>query len=127
MQRKINCFILLVLVVFVLVGCGGGAEVTFCESVDDNLKPINSGSVFTTGQLAVRIESPESFGTNKLEVSLYKVNGESEQLFDRGEREVNPDWNIFALTVYFADPGEYKVVFSKPGGEKIASSSVEIQ
>lgn len=107
-------------------GSGNAGQVVFCERVDENLHPINEGSTFTTGQITVRLERGSRFGTNAIKMTIYKVDGDMEWIYDSSEREINPDWTILSVDAIMAETGNYKVQFAKLDGEILGSGEVVI-
>lgn len=85
-------------------------KVTFCESVDSNLNPINTSTRFTTGQIYARLQSSTPFNTSRIKVTLIYVDGISEYILDSSVQDSNPAWTIFAFPVTTVDVGTYKVI-----------------
>lgn len=102
-------------------------SVTFCTSVDKDLKPTGESDNFTKGNVTVRLTSSGKFNTDKVKVTLYKIDGKSESIIDSSEEQVNPDWSVVAFPIKFTESGSYRVDFTKDGNSKIGSGTVNIK
>ncbi|WP_326512260.1 zinc ribbon domain-containing protein [Clostridium intestinale] len=102
-------------------------SIIFCESVDEKLNPINEGNKFSLGNVTARLKMSKSFGTDKIKVTVYKMNGAAESIYDSANQEVNPEWTTMAIPINFTDVGDYKVTISINDTEILGSGSVTIQ
>jgi hypothetical protein len=125
--KSIFLFILLIAGFIFLQSCDTKtSKVTFCDSVDSDLKEVNPGESFDHGSLWVKLLCKEDFNLNSVKVTLYKVDGASEKVIDTFEQTVSPEWNALAVPFSVADPGTYKVGFSTPDGKLLGSGKVTI-
>lgn len=102
-------------------------SVTFCKKVDKDLKAIEENDKFSVGTVTVRLQASKAFGTDKIKVTIYKVDEAAESIYDSANNEVNPDWSVIAIPINFTDPGKYRVDFTTNGKDKLGSGTVTIQ
>jgi len=102
--------------------------VTFCQNVDKNLNAINASTTFPSGDVYVRIKTSSVFDTTKLKVTLYKIDGMKENVFDSVEQVVNQNWFVIAVPITFEETGTYKIVFTKlTDGKELGQGTVTIK
>lgn len=102
------------------------SNIIFAEKVDDQLKAIRPGTTFTHGKIAAILQSNSEFAVNQVEITILKKNGGSEQILDKLNSAVDPNWAVFAFEYTFTEKGHYRVSISKPSGEMIGEGSVDI-
>ncbi len=117
----------ILLLVLVLSGCGGEQELVFCESVDEDLNPVNPGSVFTTGEIKMVLQSSSSLDTSSVQISMYQVHNGHEEIMDSVQEQINPEWDTFYYPLTFFDPGKYKILVSEADGDVIVENTVRIE
>lgn len=119
--------IAVVIIIMGIVPSGSSNKVIFCTSVYKDLNPIGQGKSFSTGKLTVELNSSKSFDTDKIKLSIYKLNGKSKQNFDFFESNVDPESNVLSCTYNFSEKGEYEVGFIRNGKDKMGSGTVTIK
>lgn len=102
--------------------------VVFCKNVDANLDAVDASTNFSTGDIYVRLKTASVFNTTKLKITIYKIEGIKESIFDSAEQVVNQDWAVIAVPITFEVPGKYKVLFTKvTDGKKLDEGIVIIK
>jgi len=102
--------------------------VIFCQNVDTNGNAINASTTFATGEVYVRLKTSSAFNTTKLKVTIYKINGIEESVFNSKEQVVNQNWAVIAVPIPFKSPGKYKVLFTKENDDiKLGNGTVTIK
>jgi hypothetical protein len=120
-------FSFLVSFVFTFSVFAAPTKILFCESLSDDLTPVNVKSEFTTNNLAFLLKVDEPFGDLNLLVSLYRVNENGHEVFDsRMEVPVNPRWNCLGYQKITLPEGKFRIEFSKKDGELLAIGEVTI-
>lgn len=114
-KLRIIVAIVCVFIAYLIFTPSEETKLIFCESVDDELNPINQSETFSPGEITAFVKSSNSFGTSIIQLSVYKVAGKQEELVDRGKVEINPEWDAFAYPITLFNKGQYKVVVKKDG------------
>ena len=123
-KYKILIIILLVLMV-ASSGCNSNttssnvAPIIFCEDINENLEPIGTSETFSVGEMYAYFQSPSPFNTSQLKITVYKLEGAVETIYDYAQEQVSQDWNTLALPIYIDTAGDYKVVITNPSDDQI--------
>jgi len=104
------------------------SSMIFCEGVTDKLEPIKPSNTFTPGVITYVITGGK-IRASSLSIVLYKVDTSSgaESVIDQTSITVNPDWKVFKNVLTLVEPGEYRIVLTRPDGTVFANGSVVIQ
>ncbi len=101
------------LLCFLLFGCTtntsvGGASLTTGHDLNDDYHVINESTTFGPGEeFNYSFDNGSAFEADQLQLQLIQSNND-EVLVDH-YYDVEEDWTILADTIWFADPGKYKI------------------
>ncbi len=84
------------------------AQIQTGLEIDDELAVLSPQSAFAPNEdFWVSYESNASFGTDQVTV-LIEDNADGETIL-QDKQEVEPDWNVLAVSVWISDPGQYTI------------------
>ncbi|HPR50136.1 MAG TPA: hypothetical protein PK341_19330 [Spirochaetota bacterium] len=118
-------FVLVTLSLSLIMACGKGNRVLFCEGVSSGGDGERCGTKFETGDLTALIESEAPFEAESIDVAVYQVNGPLEEKVDTVTAKTMPDEKKKAVTLSFYQPGKFRVKAEK-GKDVIAQGDLEI-
>lgn len=121
-----RCYnIVLCVTVLFFAACTREAPLQFCEGVTNEGKPVNCGTVFTTGDMTLRVKAKEPFGSSNATVIVYEKGGFTQTEYTRYNYTVNPDVSEADIPFSIYAEGEYTVVIMVDDKE-IAKGSIGI-
>jgi hypothetical protein len=104
-----------------------GAEIIFCQSFSDDLKPQDMKTVFQTNIISLLLHSKKEFGTERLTLSIYLKSGTQEKVLTRETVDIRPAWNIYGMkNLVLPGAGEYILSFSAADGKQLAEAAVTV-
>ena len=101
--------------------------VVFCQEFDKQFEPVNASTTIEGTQFSFFFKMPqgESIGVNQVVFSLFKTDGNNQDMLMRDTLETNPRWNAFGfLYANMEDFGTYDVTFDTVDGKPIAAGTV---
>ncbi len=103
------------------------SKIIFCDSLSDDLKPVNVKTEFTSNNLALFFKVDEPFGDLNLLFSVYRISEGNMESFDsRIEVPVNPRWNCLGYPEITLPEGKFRFEFSKKAGDLLATGEVSV-
>ncbi|GEM_PF-831555 len=103
-------------------------QVIFCADTDDEVNPIDASDTFSPGTFYARLETLTISKETTVRVTIYKQDGDTDNVYDIFDQLVSEEWNILATEVKLDTPGKYKVVFTNSNdGEKYGEGIVTIK
>lgn len=103
------------------------ATFQFCETFDDQYKPVNPGEEFSGPTVSWIATAPRQYGIPAITVSIYKHEGAQEQLIKREKIDVNPSWDTTAMrNMPLPSEGEFTIALTTPDGASLGSGRVKI-
>lgn len=118
--------IVAIIIIGVIVSGKTSNNIIFCTSVDNNLKPTGVSDKFDLGNVTAELKNGKPLNIDRIKVIVYKIDGGSEQIYNKSENNVNPQWDSVALNLYFNDAGQYRVDFMKEDKTIIGSGKVTL-
>ena len=119
--------VIIIILMFSIIGCAKTSSVIFCKSVDKDLNAIGQSDTFPQGEVTAKLEVSKTFGVDKIKITLYKIDGATEEIIDTSEENVSADWDVVAFPITFNETGKYRVEFTSKGTEKLGSGTVNIE
>jgi hypothetical protein len=102
-------------------------KIVFCKSFSDTWKPQGPTETFDNNVIAWIVKAQEPFGVQQLSLSLYKRQGEQEQLLKRENLDVRPAWNTFGLrNMVLPAEGTFVLSLAKNDGKVIGEGMVVV-
>ncbi|MDR2054410.1 MAG: hypothetical protein LBQ10_00840 [Desulfovibrio sp.] len=102
-------------------------QIVFCKNFSDSWEPQGQTETFDSNVITWIAKSQEPFGVQQLSLSLYKRQGEQEQLLKRENLDVRPTWNTFGLrNMVLPGEGTYLLSLAKGDGKVIGEGVVVV-
>ncbi len=117
---------LIIILIFILFGCGSSKNVEFCEGVSTEGKGVKCGAKFSTGDLSILIKSKDPFDVEKITLIIYKKTKYKSELVESRVVDVKPDETRANSRLYFYDDGAFSVEVRGKENQKIAEGSISI-
>lgn len=107
----------------------GTKEITFCESIDNNLNPTNTKDTFNINtKFYARFDNKVPFKASKLKLTIYTMNGNSQSVFYTEEQDIDQDNTILAIPLNIDTAGKYKITITRSSDDqKLGEGEVTVQ
>lgn len=131
-MSKVHCYkeiILLsisLLLIPLLISCSKNGEIQFCEGTNAEETPVKCGTVFTTGDLSLIINSESSFKTTQIKVKIFNTESSSSKAEKNYILKVDPSKNYVRLDTELYNPGKYKVIAENNSGDIVSEGFITI-
>lgn len=104
-------------------------KITFCESIDNDLNPTNTGDTFSSSsKFYARFDNEAPFKASKLKLTIYTMNGSSQTVFYTEEQDVDQDNAILAIPLNLNTAGKYKITITRSSDDqKLGEGEVTVQ
>lgn len=109
-----------------LNSCSKEGNIQFCEGTDKENNPVKCGSVFTTGDLTIIINSAKAFNTEKITVKVYDTASEKPAPLKREFLTVEPTAKFARFDTNFINPGNYCFIAEKSDGEVVSKGTLKV-
>ncbi|MBN1500369.1 MAG: hypothetical protein JW982_09440 [Spirochaetes bacterium] len=118
--------IALFLIFLLTVSCKQKGIVQFCEGTDKDGKPVKCGSVFTSGDITLILESKDPFASEKLRVKIFNEDSGSAKPEETKFLEVEPSSKTARIDLSMYNPGNYRVTAENMDGKILTQGKVQI-
>lgn len=124
MKRSI--ILLILFSVFFYTGCKEEKALRFCEGKKPDGQAVNCGSVFSAGDLSIFIKAEESFGVDKLKITIYEKNKFKNEITETITLKVKPGEKRASADIRLYKEGKYIVEVAGKDDLNVARGEVRI-
>ena len=134
-RNTVMCAVLSLFTIFLIFPANVSAtedrtgKIIFCNSINEELEPVDSTSTFATNLISWVAYSSQRYGALEVVFSVYQKekDGKGQQMLLRVNMDVNPDWNLTAVReMPLPGPGLYTLALTRLDGTVLASGDVTI-
>jgi len=115
----------LLFLVLLVSGCFKSDDISFCEGVSPKGEGVKCGVKFESGELTAVVKSGDPFGTDKLDIQVFRIIDGKNQKSESISVAVKPEEKSVSTNLPLYIGGNYKIIVVK-NGEEFIEKNIEI-